>query len=207
MNEISNASDDLESGFLAVPETSAEVQRLYDADIEKIGFVMNASKMWAHHPAVHHSLFDLIDQTARAASLTYRQRGVLIAACASALGDSYCSLAWGNRLAREASGEVAGAVLRGDDDHLDQGERALARWARQVARDPNGTSEGDVQELREAGFDDSQICALTVFLGLRVAFSTVNDALGARPDRQLGEQATPSVLDAITYGRPMSARC
>jgi hypothetical protein len=99
--------------------------------------------------------------------------------------------------------DIASGVLRGDDDLLDPSERALARWARQVARDPNAVAAGDVEALRDAGFDDAQIFAITVFVALRVAFSTVNDALGARPDRALGEAVPAAVRDAVTFGRPV----
>jgi len=36
-----------------------------------------------------------------------------------------------------------------------------------------------------------------------VAFSTVNDALGARPDAQILDLAPQAVLDAVDYGRPV----
>jgi hypothetical protein len=79
----------------------------------------------------------------------------------------------------------------------------MAAWARRVARDPNGTSAADVAGLRLAGFSDADIFAMTVFVALRVAFSTVNDALGARPDAQYRSLAPAAVLDAVTYGRPI----
>ena len=41
------------AGFLTVPETSDEIQRLYDDDVDQLGFVMNASQLWAHDPAAH----------------------------------------------------------------------------------------------------------------------------------------------------------
>lgn len=192
-----------DSGFLDVPEPSAEVQRLYDDDVEQVGYIMNVSKLWAHQPSTQDGLFDLMGQVARAGSLTFRQRGILVAACASALSDSYCSLAWGTKLAGEAGADVAGCVLRGDDARLDLAERSLAGWARQITREPNATDAGDVQALRDAGYDDAQIFAITVFVALRIAFSTVNDALGARPDRALGEAAPSSVRDAVTFGRPI----
>lgn len=192
-----------DSGFLDVPETSVDVQRLYDDDVEQVGFVMNASKVWAHLPDAHDRLFDLLGQAARAGSLSFRQRGIIVTACASALGDAYCSLAWGQKLAGEAGADVAGRVLRGDDGLLDESERALARWARRITRDPNATDAADVQALRDAGFDDAQIFAITLFVGLRIAFSTVNDALGARPDRELADTVPAPVRDAVTYGRPV----
>jgi alkylhydroperoxidase family enzyme len=190
--------------FLEVPELSADVQRLYNDNVEQVGFVMNLSRLWAHHPNLHGGLVDLMGQAAGAGSLTFRQRAILVAACAAALGDAYCSLAWGKRLADVAGAGVAGSVLRGDDDRLDLTERALARWARKITRDPNSTEAHDIQSLRKAGYDDPQILAITVYVVLRIAFSTVNDALGARPDRELSETAPVSVRDAVTYGRSVS---
>ena len=74
-----------------------------------------------------------------------------------------------------------------------------------MARDPNSIGADDVQDLRDAGFDDAQIVAITMLLGLRIAFSTVNDALGARPDRNLSEMAPAEVRDAVTYGRGVAS--
>jgi hypothetical protein len=68
--------------------------------------------------------------------------------------------------------------------------------------DPDGTTESDLDGLRDAGYDDPQILAITLFISLRMAFSTVNDALGARPDRELLDAVPPQVRDAVTWGRP-----
>ena len=135
--------------------------------------------------------------------LSVRQRLILVAACASEFGDSYCSLVWGSKLAAASSSHTAAAVLRGQDEPLSPSERAMARWARTVARDPNATTAADVQVLRDAGFSDAQIFAITVFVALRLAFSTVNDALGLPPDAALRRTVPPDVLDAITRGRPI----
>ena len=144
-------------------------------------------------------------QATQAGSLSLRQRAVLVTATASTLGDSYCSLAWGKRLAAETEPEVAGAVIRGTDEGLDASERALAQWARSVATDPNATEAKDVQRLRDAGFDEAQIFAMTTFVALRLAFSTINDALGARPDSQLAASTPAPVLSAVTFGRPLGS--
>jgi uncharacterized peroxidase-related enzyme len=190
------------AGYLPVVETTPAVQRLYDEDIEESGYVMNVSRLWARQPDTVDALFELMGQAVRPASLSFRQRGILVTACASTLGDSYCSLAWGKKLATDAGPETTAGVLRGSDHDLDPSERALARWARQVTRDPNAPGPADVQGLRDVGFDDDQIFAITVFVALRIAFSTVNDALGARPDRELVEAVPTRVLEAVTFGRP-----
>jgi alkylhydroperoxidase family enzyme len=194
-----------DTGFVRSAPTSPDVRRMYDDDVDELGYVMNVSRLWSHQVETHDVLFELMGKAARAGSLTFRQRGILVAACASTLGDSYCSLAWGTKLAGEAGDDVAAGVLRGDDALLDVPERALARWARQITRDPNSTRSNDVEALRTAGFDEGQIFAITTFVALRIAFSTVNDALGARPDHQLGQAVPPPVRAAVTFGRPMSA--
>jgi uncharacterized peroxidase-related enzyme len=162
---------------------------------------MNLNRAWAHHPDAHDALFELIGSVARHGDLSMRERGVLVAACASTMGDSYCSLAWGGKLASETDPALAAAVLSGADEGLTGSERAMAAWARKVAADPNGTTAADVQELRDAGLDDARIFAVTAFVALRQAFSTVNDALGAVPDDELRDAAPPEVRAAVTWGR------
>jgi alkylhydroperoxidase family enzyme len=97
---------------------------------------------------------------------------------------------------------VAAGVLNGSDAGLTDQERAMAAWARKVARDPNATTPADVQALRDSGLDDGQIFAITAFVALRLAFSTINDSLGAQPDAQLAQSLPREVREAVTYGRP-----
>ena len=135
--------------------------------------------------------------------LSFRQRGILVTAAASALGDSYCSLAWGGKLGEASDPAVAAGVLTGSDAGLTDQEKAMAAWARKVARDPNATTPADIQALRDAGLDDGQIFAITAFVALRLAFSTINDSLGAQPDAQLAASLPREVREAVTYGRPV----
>ena len=86
---------------------------------------------------------------------------------------------------------------------LGAAEQALAQWARAVATDPNDIDAADLQCLRDAGFDEEQIFAITTFVALRLAFSSINDALGARPDGQLGSSTPDPVVSAVTFGRPL----
>ncbi len=196
-------ADDLSAGFLAAPTHTPEAQRLFDDDVEGVGYVTNVSRLWAYMPTTLEGLSDLMGQATQAGSLTLRQRAVLVTAAASTLGDSYCSLAWGKKLAAELGPEVAAAVIRGADDGLGADERALAHWARTVATDPNAIEDSDVQGLRDAGFDEAQIFAITAFVALRLAFSTINDALGTNPDSELGTSTPEPVVSAVTFGRPL----
>lgn len=191
------------TGFLRVPEPSDDAQKLFDEDMAELGFVMNASHLWAYQPALLNGLFGLLRQTCDVHRLSVRDRGILVAATAAELGDSYCALAWGTKLAAASSPEVAAGVLTGVDEWLSPAERALAGWARKVVRDPNGIGPADVRALRDAGFADDQIFAITAFVALRLAFSTINDAVGAQPDAEYRALAPPAVLAAVTFGRPI----
>jgi len=188
--------------FLGEPPLSPEVRALYDEDLADGGYVQNACRLWAHQPDTVNQLFTLMSQALEPSGLGLRQRGVLVTAAASALGDSYCSLAWGGKLSEDSGAEVAAGVLTGSDAGLTSQEKAMAGWARKVARDPNATTADDIQALRDSGLDDGQIFAITAFIALRLAFAAVNDSLGAQPDSQLALSLPQQVRDAVTYGRP-----
>lgn len=189
-------------GFLAGAPASEAAQRRCRLEHDERGYVMNASHLWNHVPTAYPALFGLLGDMAEVAGITFRERAALVVAGASALGDAYCALAWGCRLADAAAdADLAAAVVAGDDGGLDDREAALARWARRVATDANATTPGDVAELRDVGFTDTQIFALTVFVAGRIAFSTVNDALGAEPDPEMLAAAPAAVRSAISFGR------
>ncbi|CAN5743560.1 hypothetical protein BH18ACT6_BH18ACT6_12430 [soil metagenome] len=195
--------DSQRSHLLEDAPDSPEAEELFAGDLADYGFVMNLSRLWAHEPAAKTGLFDVVATVTRAGQFSIRQRGILVTATAATLGDSYCSIAWGKKLAAEADPEIAAGVLLAKDQDLTESEQVMARWARKVTRDPNSTDRSDVDALRAAGFSDRQIFAMTVYISLRIAFSTVNDALGALPDSEYRANAPSEVLDAVTWGRPI----
>jgi hypothetical protein len=83
----------------------------FDDDLAELGFVMNASRLWAYQPQWQEQIFDVLGSIVREHGLTVRQRGILVAACASTLGDSYCSLAWGTKLARATNPDLAAVTF------------------------------------------------------------------------------------------------
>ena len=140
-----------------------------------------------------------------ASALTDRDRAVLVTATAAERRDSYCSLAWGTRLAELSDDRTAAQLIGGvAAPALSDREVALAAWARQVVRDPNATTDDDVEGLRKVGLGDREIFEATVFVAWRLAFSTINDALGATPDRQLADDTPAAVRAAVSYGRSPS---
>lgn len=193
--------------FLREPPPSAAAEQLFQSDRDDAGFVMNLSRLWAWRPDVCSGFSALRDRLTTGSALSLRERAVLVCATAATLGDAYCALAWGNRLAQLSDARDAGALLRGEPvAALSQRETALASWARAVTRDPNGTTARDVQQLRDAGLDEREIFQATAFVAFRQAFSTINDALGAAPDWQLQSQAPQPVREAVAFGRAPAPR-
>lgn len=190
--------------FLPFPDADEAQQARFADEQSDLGFVMNLSRLWSYHPGLKSSLFAVIDSLTTEHDLDLRTRAILITAMASTLGDSYCSVAWGTKLAHETSPDQAAAVLAGDDTQLSDQERALATWARTITRDPNATTAADLEPLRQAGWTNRQIFGMTAFVALRIAFSTVNDALGARPDSAYRKLAPQEILNALPPGRPLA---
>lgn len=194
-------------GFLAPPPQAAEgtpAGALQRRDREDLGFVMNLTWLWSHLPESLEGYAHLAGSAARTAGLTPRQRAVVVSACASAVGDSYCSLVWGTKLAGFVGPDAAAAVLLADDQGLDRHERVLADWARTVVTDPSSSTAEDVERLRAIGLSERQILALTLFVALRAAFAAVNGALGAQPDGLVAAVAPRAVRAAVAFGRPPS---
>lgn len=188
--------------FICAPASSAAVERLYQESEKSEGFVMNLARAWAWRPEVFQAFAQVRSKLMQDTSLSKRELSVLVCATAAQLGDSYCALAWGRTLAREADAAAAAAVIdAGDAPSLTARDRALAAWARKVVRDPNGTQRDDVEALRAAGLDDREIFDATAFVAFRLAFSTVNDALGVAPDAELAKQVPQEVRQAVAFGR------
>lgn len=192
--------------FLNEPPQSRQVKSLFERDEAENGFVMNLTHLWAWRPDVMDSFSELRRTLTDGSSLTLRELAVLVCATARALGDAYCALAWGERLARDSSIEVAARLFRtGACWGLTKREKELANWANLVVTNPNAVSRDDVDALRAAGFNEKEIFEATAWIAFRMAFSTVNDALGTRPDAELAARTPAEVRRMISFGRPVAA--
>ena len=189
------------ASFLAEPPLTEEMTAVYEEDIASDGYVNNATRAWGWRPDLMTAFQDLRNDVVASSELSPREVAVMVAATAAARGDSYCSLAWGTKLANLSDAATAAQVIRGDHANLSSREAALARWSRQVLHDPNATTQADIDRLRSVGFSDREILEATTWIAFRLAFSTINDAIGAVPDAQLIENAPGPVRQAVGYGR------
>jgi uncharacterized peroxidase-related enzyme len=193
--------------FLGDAPPGAAVEAALDKDRRADGFVNNFTRLWCWRPDLHVAFTELRARVADGSSLTDRDRAVIVTATVAERNDSYCSLAWGARLAALSDDATAAKVIAAEPaPALSAREAALADWSRRLVQDPNSTTQSDVERLREVGLTDKEIFEATALVAFRLAFSTINDALGAAPDKQLADEAPVPVRAAVTYGRaPASA--
>lgn len=188
--------------FLREPPETDAIRTAHEAEQVSEGYVSNHTRLWSWRIDLDQEFRRLRNGLMSSSALTERDFAVLVTSTAAQLGDSYCSLAWGPRLASLSDAETAARVLSGcSSEGLSERESALVDWARQLVRDPNATTERDVERLREAGLGEREIFEATAFVAFRLAFSSVNDALGALPDEELMEAAPEAVRAAVTFGR------
>lgn len=192
--------------FLGEPPASETTGAAYAADRQADGYVSNHTRLWGWRPDLDASFSALRTSLMESSALTEREWAILVSAAVAECNDSYCSLAWGPRLAKLTDDETAAQVIAGvPAPALSDREAALAAWAGQVVRDPNSTTRDHVARLREVGLGDREIFEATALVAFRLAFSTINDALGAAPDRQLADAAPDAIRAAVSYGRPPSS--
>jgi uncharacterized peroxidase-related enzyme len=193
--------------FLEHPEESEAVARIFDSDLEREGYVMNLTRLWAWRPDVFEAFTATRLLLTGESLLTDREVAVIVCATASTLGCAYCSLAWGNKLTKLAEPALAAAALGGPPSaDMSAREAALATWAHKVVVDPNATTADDVERLRTSGLSEREIFEATALVAFRLAFSTINDALGAQPDWQIAEAASPEVAAVVGFGRQPAKR-
>jgi hypothetical protein len=164
--------------FISQPDSNPSVDAVHQESLDADGYVPNYVQVWCWRP-------DILERFGKL-------RSDLIA-------DSALT---GRDVAARSDPQTAAEVIRENDSGLSEREAALAAWARKLVDDPNGTTDADVRHLREVGLSDREIFEATVWIGFRLGFSTINDALGLQPDAALYESAPVSVRDAVRFGRP-----
>ena len=167
------------------------------------GYVNNNTRLWSYRPDVSDRFVELRSLLMDGSSLSERELAVLLVAAVAARADSYCALAWGTRLARLADDDARPprSSPAGRPSRSRRGRRPWPTGPAPSPRDPNGTTPEDVAALRDSGLTAKEVFEATAYVAFRLAFSTVDNALGAEPDHQLAA-APPGVREAVSFGRP-----
>ncbi|WP_421740224.1 carboxymuconolactone decarboxylase family protein [Cellulomonas sp.] len=183
-------------------DPTGEVAAAFDKDLSALGRVANYTRVFAHRPAVLRGWQGL---NGAITGMDPRRYEVATTAAALRLRSSYCALAHGDVLAsRHMSPDAVRALADGgESSELTVVDRAVARLAGTVAAGAADMRAEDLDELRELGFADDEILDVVLAAAARCFFSTVLDAVGARPDAAYRALDAP-LRDALTVGRPIA---
>jgi uncharacterized peroxidase-related enzyme len=185
-------------------DARGQVAEVYQEDRDRLGYVANYTRVFAHRPDVFRS-WQMLNGGVKAAMMDARRYELATLAAARRLRSSYCMLAHGKVLA-ERFLEPAAVRELAVDHHaagLDPIDVAVMDLAEKVAGDATAVTSTDLERLRGFGLSDADIVDIVLAAAARCFFSKTLDALGIEPDAVFAELA-PDLRDVLTVGRPIA---
>lgn len=180
----------------AEDEVTGELRARYEADLNQLGFVMEATKALTANPELAAAVEAFEAAVKRTSHLTARERRLIHLLVADRVNSPYCVLVYAVALERELGGtEGIRAVLRDHRRAPSLSEREVAILDYAIAAAAGHPAREDVLRLRERGLDDAAIVDVAVTANLRLFGSRVYDALGVETDEFFQEQR--DLLDAL----------
>lgn len=170
-----------------------EVRDLLDADAETYGQPSLFARAMAHNPAMLAARQRYAGAVAGDGGLEPALVELATVAVSAANDCDYCVASHVEHLVEQTDvpADRVRAVARGDHDGLDPRERAVARLAGQIARDPAGVGADGIDALRAAGFDEAAVVAAVTACATAVSANAIADALGIEPADRGTPFATP----------------
>jgi uncharacterized peroxidase-related enzyme len=165
-------------------EATGEVAEIYQAEIARIGFLMEATACWTTRPEVL-PLFERFSEGVKANfSLGMRGWRLITFIAAKQVPSTYCTHVYARSLIKELGSKAQVLALQRDFRRagLSDKEVAMLAFAEQVARDASKTTQGHIDALREVGFSDVEISDIALCASIRSFVSRFFDATGATPE-------------------------
>lgn len=176
---------------------------MYERQQQHWGYVPNYAKSFSHRPEVMARWGRLLAEIRR--PLDDRTFELVTFAAAVELRHTSCALAHGRALTPFFSNAEIRAIAANENlDFLNDAEREMVRFSRQVARDAGAITAADVQRLKDCGLDDGAIFDIAATAAGRAFFTKVLDAVGSMPDASLGRIAE-DLGAALAVGHPVSS--
>ena len=166
---------------VAPQQADGAVAEMYRRQESHWGFVPNYAKVFSHRPEVMARWGQLLAEIKR--PMDKRRFELITFAAAHELRHTPCTLAHGHALREFFSDDhilaIAADRLTGV---LDEPERAMLRFARQVARDASSVTPDQIVELEALGFMAGEVFDIAATSAGRAFFTKVLDALGVEPE-------------------------
>lgn len=190
---------------IAEEEAPADVQQMYDINLQSMGYIPNYSRVFSHRPRVMETWGNMLGSIRE--NMDLRGYELVTLAAARALKSSYCMLAHGSILRKHFYTPEQLAAIAADFQtaELTAAEVAMMAFAEQIARDATVITQEHIDGLREHGFSDAEIFDITAAATARCFFSKTLDALGAEPD-EVYMALEDDLRRNLTVGRPIAGQ-
>ncbi|HET7794536.1 MAG TPA: hypothetical protein VFL64_14230 [Rhizobacter sp.] len=186
---------------IAPTAADGEVAALYLRQQSAWGYVPDYATVFCHRPEVMARWGQLLAEIRR--PMDVRRFELVTFAAAHELRNSACSLAHGRKLREFLSDAEITAIAKGEPgDGLTEAERAMLRFARQIARDASQVSQVQVDELKAFGLSDAEVFDIAATAAGRAFFAKLLDALGVVADSP-SLALDDALREALTVGRPI----
>ena len=161
-----------------VEDATGHVAAMYDADLQRDGFVFSYTAAMAINPEAHEAFMALMRAVTPSIGLRVFELATLGAA--RGIPSPHCLLAHGRKsLEAGLLDAVQLARLASDFDSagLSEADVAVLVYSERLSTDPTGMTDADSLALREVGFSDRQIVDITLAAAVRNYFSRALQAL------------------------------
>lgn len=183
---------------------TGELAGFYEQQTRAWGFLPNYALAFSTRPEVAEA-WGRLNQSVRE-GMDRRRFEIATIAAARALRSTYCTAAH-SKFLRDVCGDEATLTALADDPSgatLDEQDRAVYRFAAQVATDAASVEQHDVDALRALGLTDVDVADVVFAAAARSFFTRVLDGLGARLDAETAGTFAPDVLASMVVGRPVA---
>ncbi len=181
-----------------------EVSAWFDQQRAAWGYLPNYAPAFASRPDVARAWSTL--NLAIRGGMDRRRFEIATIAASRALRCTYC-LAAHSKFLRDVCDDEPTMRAMADDptgETLSAADRAVVRFATQVALDASSIAQADIDELHQHGLTDADIADVVFAVAARSFFTRVLDGLGVLTDHELGASFDPAVREQLTVGRPIA---
>jgi uncharacterized peroxidase-related enzyme len=175
-------------------DATGEVAKIYNEDIEDIGYVPSHSKMMALNPDAVRAWQALV--RAIALPLGKRRFELVTLAAARALHSQHCRLAHGKKsFGLFDERQLIRIAADYHDAELTEAEVAMMEFAERLSTASYTMTDADSQRLRDVGFSDIDILNITLVAAARNYYSRAIQALAVDVDVPPG--ISPELHEAL----------
>lgn len=160
----------------------------YQEDLDKLGFVMAATKAFSASPTLAESYRVFRHAVQTEGGLSLRERRLINLVVADRIRSTYCVLVYGTTLERELGGAAGLRAVLADYRSAGLSEREVAVLDYALAVAVGGGCRELVERLRGLGLDDTAVLAVAFTAAFRVLGSRLYEALGIEIDPFFLEQ-------------------